>query len=68
MAYFTLCVIPILQRVYDLNNLHSEAGTKWPPYRRRYFHIQIFNENVWISVNISLEFVPKVNIIWNEDG
>ena len=31
---------------------------KWTPFRRRHFRI-FFNENVWISIKISLKFVPK---------
>ena len=40
-------------------SLHIEAETKWPLYRRR--HLQILNENIWISIKISL-CVPKVTI------
>ena len=34
---------------------HIEAETKWTTFRKRIF----FNENVWISIKISLKFVPK---------
>ena len=36
-----------------------EAETKWPPFSRRHFPVFFLNENVWISMNISLKFVPK---------
>ena len=36
-----------------------EAQTKWPPFRRRCFKCIFLNENVWISLKISLKFVPK---------
>ena len=38
---------------------HIEAETKWPPFRRRYFQTHFLNENVRISIKISLKFVPK---------
>ena len=42
---------------------HIEAETRWPPFSRRHFEILIFlNENLWISIEISLKFVPRVPI------
>ena len=38
--------------------LHIEATTKWPPCRRRHIQCFFLNENVCISLKISLEFVP----------
>ena len=38
---------------------HSEAEAKWPPFRRRHFKCISLNENVIISIKISLKFVPK---------
>ena len=35
---------------------------KMAPFRRRYFQIIFLNENVRISIKISLKFVPKVHI------
>ena len=35
---------------------------KWPPFSRRHFQSIFLNENVWISLKISLKFVPKVPI------
>ena len=32
------------------------------PFSRRHFQMHFFNENVWISIKISLKFVPKVQI------
>ena len=31
-------------------------------FRRRHFQMHFFNENVWISLRISLKFVPEVQI------
>ena len=39
-----------------------ETETKWPPFRRRYFKCIYLNEKVWISIKISLNFVPKGRI------
>ena len=39
--------------------LHIEAKTKWPPFSRRHFEMDFFNENAWISIKISLKFVLK---------
>ena len=37
-----------------------EAETKWPPFFRTTFSNAFsLNENVWISIKISLKFVPK---------
>ena len=36
--------------------------TKWPLFHVRYFQIHFVNENVRISIKISLEFVHKVPI------
>ena len=41
---------------------HIEAETKWPPFRRRHLKCIFLNENVWIPIEISLKFVPKVPI------
>ena len=41
---------------------HMEAKTKWLPFFRRHFQeckCIFLNANVWISINISLKFVPK---------
>ena len=37
---------------------HIEAETKWPSISWRHFKCICVNENVWISFNISLKFVP----------
>ena len=36
-----------------------EAETKWPPFSRRHFKCIFVNENVRISIKISLKFVSK---------
>ena len=36
-----------------------EAETKWTQFSRRHFQMVFFNENVWISIEVSLKFVPK---------
>ena len=38
---------------------HIEAKTNWTPFTRRHFQIHFLNENVWISIKISLKFVPS---------
>ena len=44
---------------------HIKVETKWSPFSRRHFKCIFLNENVWISITISLKFVPKgpINII-----
>ena len=37
---------------------HIEAETKWSPFSRRQFEMDFWNENAWISIKISLKFVP----------
>ena len=39
--------------------LHIEAETNWPLFSRRHFKCIFFNENVRISIKISVKFVPK---------
>ena len=41
---------------------HTEAETKWPPFSRRRFQMHFLNENVGITIRISLKFVPNVSI------
>ena len=41
---------------------HNEAETKWPPFRRRHFQTHFFNENIIISIGISLKFVSKGSV------
>ena len=38
---------------------HIEAETTWPLFHRRHFQTYFLNENVRISIKISLKFVPK---------
>ena len=38
------------------------AETKWPPLFIWHYEMYFLNENVWISINISLKFVPKAPI------
>ena len=44
---------------------YIEAETEWPPFSRNTFKRIFFNENVTISIEISLKFVPEgpTNII-----
>ena len=44
------------QTVYQ----HIEAETKWPALRN--FKCIFLNENIWISIEMSLKFVPKDQI------
>ena len=41
---------------------HIEADTKWPTFRRRHIQMHFFNENIWISIKMSLDIVPKEQI------
>ena len=38
---------------------HNEAGPKWPPFSRRHFQMDFLEWKLWISINISLKFVPS---------
>ena len=38
---------------------HIEAETKWPPLSIRHFQMHFLNENMWILIMISLNFVPE---------
>ena len=46
--------------IYNVDNIPTEI--KWPPFRRRLFQMYFSNENIWISINISLKFVPSGRI------
>ena len=39
-----------------------EDDTKWPTFPRRHFQIKFLKGNAWISLKMSLKFVPKVRI------
>ena len=56
--------MPSLQWIsnYPVLFLTHWGHTKWPPFSRRQFQMDFFNENVWISIKISLNFVPRVTI------
>ena len=47
-----------------------EAETKWPKFRKRQFQYIFLNENVWISCEILLKFVPNQqnSSIGSDDG
>ena len=38
---------------------HIWVETKWPSFSRRHFKSILLNENIWISITISLKFVSK---------
>ena len=38
---------------------HIEAETRWSSFRRRHFQVHFVEWNAWISITISLKFVPK---------
>ena len=42
--------------------LHIETESKWPPFSDDIFKCNFLNENVLISNEISLKFVPKGRI------
>ena len=57
---FSLCVI--LVWLYNIKWCGlTDAERRSPQFRRRHFEMH-FNEHVWISLKISLKFVPKVRI------
>ena len=39
-----------------------EAEIKWPPFSRRHFQMHFLEWKVWISIKISVKFVPEVRI------
>ena len=60
--YETVCTVTTQFSVYD--NIFSRLNILRPRQNRRHFADDIFkciflNENVWISINISLKFVRK---------
>ena len=38
---------------------HNETDAEWPPFRRRHFKTHFLNENIRISIAMSLRFVPR---------
>ena len=44
---------------------HIEIGTKWKKLADDIFKCIFFIENVWISIKISLKFVPNGSITGN---
>ena len=42
-----------------------EAETKLPPFRRQHIQMHFYDANIWISLQLSLKFVPKVQINYN---
>ena len=54
------CILCCVLRCAYINLIHIGAETKWPPFRRRHFQTHFLeNENVRVSIKISLKFVPK---------
>ena len=43
----------------QLEHIHIEAETKWPPFSDDILKWIFFNENVWVLIKISLKFVPR---------
>ena len=52
-------IYPVVFEIVKSVVYHIEAETKWTPFARRHFQWIFFNENVWISIKISLKFVPR---------
>ena len=61
-------VVPISHRWYDRIHTHEITvwpvkthlpWAKWPPFRRRYFHVNFRERKILYFVKISLKFVPK---------
>ena len=68
LRYFTLAMYPGVQCNVILNIeyiwwhtclQHTEGGTKWPLFCRRHIRIHFLNDSCCISIQISLECVPK---------
>ena len=52
----------LLQNQISLKHYHIGTETKWPPFWQATFLDTFFNGNIWISIEISLKFVPKGQI------
>ena len=62
-SQFDLYLTLVIAMLYVMLCYHIGAGTKWPPMFRQPFQMhQILNENVWITIKISLMSVPKGSI------
>ena len=46
----------------SLVDLTHWGRDKWPPFRWRIFQMHFLNENVWISIIISLNYLPTYSI------
>ena len=49
----------LFEQVCDSNSKHIVAETKWLPFPDDIFKCLFLNENIWISIKISLNFVPN---------
>ena len=59
MDRYKQCITPFW-RLWSLSVIqHIEAEIKWPSFSRRYFNWILLTENVWISIEISLNKIPK---------
>ena len=54
---FCVCFLSFHNR-WMLNTLRPRQNAWWS-FRRRHFRFVLLNENVWISIKISLKFLPK---------
>ena len=52
-------LVVIIHPKWEPIDLKVEAETKWTTFRKRHFQTYFLHENVWISIKISLKFVPK---------
>ena len=57
--YWCIYSVELMEKKYIPETYHIEAETKWTPFSRRLFKCIFLNNNVWISINISLKFVPN---------
>ena len=55
---FCVCVFLSFHNRWMLNTLRPRKNAWWS-FRRRYFRFVLLNENIWISIKISLKFLPK---------
>ena len=59
-------MVPI-RLVYQFSDIylppqHIEVEMKWTTFSRRHFQMHFFNESLWISLKISLKYIPNVRM------
>ena len=62
VRYWTICLFlfgPMKCCYSGPKQLTHWGRGKWPPFCRRHFQIHFLERKVWISIKVSLKFVPK---------